>query len=274
MKRFMRIWLIVTELPSLGTLPVSVVLGVHDQEFYQRPPYTFRRTGTSISFNKKAFQDNKSNERTNYGRIHDEDRDDYGLEIARPNIDNKAHFELKGQFLKELRDNTFSGSDNEDANEHIRKVLESVDLFHIPEAADAKKAIRDMADHSQKCTMRCLLDQKPQLMWDLPRVSHILCQHLSASIVVVIGRDLDQTRSSEYGIVTCIFLRIQAELSMIALDLFMGLLVQTKQKRKESKNELKVRKRQVVDIALGFGDGGSAGLVQGVWFTRYNVDLT
>ncbi|GKF30677.1 retrovirus-related pol polyprotein from transposon TNT 1-94, partial [Tanacetum coccineum] len=42
------------------------------------------------------------------------------------------HFELKGQFLKELRDNTFSGSDHEDANEHIEKVLEIVDLFHIP----------------------------------------------------------------------------------------------------------------------------------------------
>nr|GFC47693.1 hypothetical protein [Tanacetum cinerariifolium] len=37
---------------------------------------------------------------------------DYGLGIARPNIDEKARFELKGKFLKELRDNTFSGSDN------------------------------------------------------------------------------------------------------------------------------------------------------------------
>ncbi|GJT61242.1 putative reverse transcriptase domain-containing protein [Tanacetum coccineum] len=50
-----------------------------------------------------------------------------------PKIDEKAHFELKGQFLKELHDNTFSGADNEDVNEHIEKVLEIVDLFHIPE---------------------------------------------------------------------------------------------------------------------------------------------
>nr|GEU97930.1 hypothetical protein [Tanacetum cinerariifolium] len=48
----------------------------------------------------------------------------------RPKIDDKDHFELKGQFLKELRDNTFSGSDHEDANEHIGKVQEIVDLFH------------------------------------------------------------------------------------------------------------------------------------------------
>ncbi|GKA65012.1 hypothetical protein Tco_0764719 [Tanacetum coccineum] len=55
-------------------------------------------------------------------------REDYGSGIARPNFDEKAHFELKGQFLKEIRDNTFSGSDNEDANEHIEKVLEIIDL--------------------------------------------------------------------------------------------------------------------------------------------------
>ncbi|GJU38015.1 hypothetical protein Tco_1186369 [Tanacetum coccineum] len=60
-------------------------------------------------------------------------REDYGSRIVRPKIDDKARFELKGQFLKELRDNTFSESDNEDANKHIEKVLEIVDLFHIPE---------------------------------------------------------------------------------------------------------------------------------------------
>ncbi|GJX12732.1 hypothetical protein Tco_0204490 [Tanacetum coccineum] len=59
-------------------------------------------------------------------------RADYGSGIARPKIDDKGHFELKGQFLKELRDNTFSGSDHEDANEHTEKVLEIVDLFHVP----------------------------------------------------------------------------------------------------------------------------------------------
>ncbi|GJZ28682.1 hypothetical protein Tco_0573329 [Tanacetum coccineum] len=57
---------------------------------------------------------------------------DYGSGVARPKIDNKDQFELKGQFLKEFQENTFSGSDKEDANEHIEKVLEIVDLFHVP----------------------------------------------------------------------------------------------------------------------------------------------
>ncbi|GJW09632.1 E3 ubiquitin protein ligase [Tanacetum coccineum] len=112
-------------------------------------------------------------------------RANYGSGIARPKIDDKDHFELKGQFLKELRDNTFSGSDHEDANEHIEKVIEIVDLFHIPNItqdqimlrafpmsltgaashwlrnkpsgaiptktiADAKVAIQEMDEYSQK----------------------------------------------------------------------------------------------------------------------------
>ncbi|GJY67115.1 reverse transcriptase domain-containing protein [Tanacetum coccineum] len=59
-------------------------------------------------------------------------RADYGSRVSRPKIEDKDNFELKGQFLKELRTNTFIGSDHEDANEHIEKVLEIVDLFHIP----------------------------------------------------------------------------------------------------------------------------------------------
>ncbi|GKE56822.1 hypothetical protein Tco_1496007, partial [Tanacetum coccineum] len=47
------------------------------------------------------------------------------------NFDIQEQSEEGGQFLKELRDNTFSGLENEDANEHIEKVLKIVDLFHI-----------------------------------------------------------------------------------------------------------------------------------------------
>ncbi|GJU27776.1 hypothetical protein Tco_1166397 [Tanacetum coccineum] len=51
-------------------------------------------------------------------------RGDYGSGVTRPKIDGNAHFELKGQFLKKLHDNTFGGSKYEDANKHIEKVLE------------------------------------------------------------------------------------------------------------------------------------------------------
>ncbi|GKD70249.1 hypothetical protein Tco_1324339 [Tanacetum coccineum] len=69
-------------------------------------------------------------------------RADYGSGITRPKIDDKDSFELKGQFLKELRDNTFSRSDHEDVNEHIEKVLEIFDLFHIPNITQDQVMLR------------------------------------------------------------------------------------------------------------------------------------
>nr|GEY63284.1 ethylene-insensitive protein 2-like [Tanacetum cinerariifolium] len=59
------------------------------------------------------------------------------------------------------------------------------------------------------------------LLMILFSLAAVLCQYLSASIAVVTEKDLAQICSSEYGTVTCIFLGIQAELSMIALDLSM-----------------------------------------------------
>ncbi|GKB31458.1 hypothetical protein Tco_0870859 [Tanacetum coccineum] len=55
-------------------------------------------------------------------------RGDYGSGVTMPTINQDTHFELKGQFLKELRDNTFSGSEHKDVNEHIEKVING-DLF-------------------------------------------------------------------------------------------------------------------------------------------------
>ncbi|GJU53205.1 hypothetical protein Tco_1226919 [Tanacetum coccineum] len=50
----------------------------------------------------------------NNGRVHEQNPGYYGSGVTRPKIDGNAHFELKGKFLKELHDSTFSGSDLED----------------------------------------------------------------------------------------------------------------------------------------------------------------
>nr|GEY60917.1 putative reverse transcriptase domain-containing protein [Tanacetum cinerariifolium] len=86
---------------------------------------------------------------------------------TRPKIDEKAHFESKGEFLKELHDNTFSGSDNKDANEHIekevilfykgldvptRQILDSKGAIPFMKVVDAKKDTQDMTGHSQNGT--------------------------------------------------------------------------------------------------------------------------
>ncbi|GJX17780.1 retrotransposon protein [Tanacetum coccineum] len=57
-------------------------------------------------------------------------------------FDIEEQSEEEGQFLKELRDNTFSGSELEDANEHIEKVLEIVDLLHIPKVTQDQIMLR------------------------------------------------------------------------------------------------------------------------------------
>nr|GEV99614.1 hypothetical protein [Tanacetum cinerariifolium] len=69
-------------------------------------------------------------------------REDYRSSVTRSSINQDTQFELKGQFLKELHNNTFSGSEYEDANEYIEKVLQIVDLFHIPKVTQDQIMLR------------------------------------------------------------------------------------------------------------------------------------
>nr|GEU72598.1 hypothetical protein [Tanacetum cinerariifolium] len=69
-------------------------------------------------------------------------RGNYGSRVVRPKICDKTHFELKGQYLKELCENTINGLEHEDANEHIKKVIEIVDLFHILDVTQDQVMLR------------------------------------------------------------------------------------------------------------------------------------
>nr|GEY94213.1 hypothetical protein [Tanacetum cinerariifolium] len=86
-------------------------------------------------------------------------REDYRSGVTRPTINEDTPFELKRKFLKELRDNTFSGSEHKDVNEHIekevilfyngldvptRQILDSKGVIPSKTAADAKIAIQEM----------------------------------------------------------------------------------------------------------------------------------
>ncbi|GJT61700.1 hypothetical protein Tco_1005233 [Tanacetum coccineum] len=52
--------------------------------------------------------------------------------VVIPKLGNDVDFKIKIQFLSELRCNFFAGTDDEDAHEHLQRVLEITDLFHIP----------------------------------------------------------------------------------------------------------------------------------------------
>ncbi|GKC75302.1 hypothetical protein Tco_1126076 [Tanacetum coccineum] len=47
-------------------------------------------------------------------------------------VNGKRAYELKGKFLDDLRDNAFSGTNGEDAVEHIEYFLKIVDLINLP----------------------------------------------------------------------------------------------------------------------------------------------
>ncbi|GKD03949.1 putative ribonuclease H-like domain-containing protein, partial [Tanacetum coccineum] len=66
------------------------------------------------------------------------------VESNSPEFDHISDIEEQSgeEFLKELCDNTFSGSEHEDANKHIEKVLEIVDLFYIPKVTQDQIMLR------------------------------------------------------------------------------------------------------------------------------------
>ncbi|GJV08849.1 reverse transcriptase domain-containing protein [Tanacetum coccineum] len=58
-------------------------------------------------------------------------QDDVRPGVVKPMIGNDVEFEINSNFMRELRRKLFKGTDDEDAHEHVRRVLEIVDLFHF-----------------------------------------------------------------------------------------------------------------------------------------------
>ncbi|GKB30639.1 hypothetical protein Tco_0870040 [Tanacetum coccineum] len=58
--------------------------------------------------------------------------DDIKPGIVNPKIGDDVEFEINTNFMRELRRKLFAGTDGKDAYEHVRTVLEIVDLFHFP----------------------------------------------------------------------------------------------------------------------------------------------
>nr|GEU94581.1 hypothetical protein [Tanacetum cinerariifolium] len=52
--------------------------------------------------------------------------------VVKPAIGINVNFEIKRQFMRELREDTLSRNKNDDAHEHIERVLDIVSLFSIP----------------------------------------------------------------------------------------------------------------------------------------------
>ncbi|GJT80584.1 hypothetical protein Tco_1054926 [Tanacetum coccineum] len=53
--------------------------------------------------------------------------------VVKPEIRGNVNFEIKSQFMRELREYTFSENKNEDDHDHVDRVLNIVSFFNIPE---------------------------------------------------------------------------------------------------------------------------------------------
>ncbi|GJX70255.1 hypothetical protein Tco_0307426 [Tanacetum coccineum] len=69
--------------------------------------------------------------------------------VVKPEIRGNVNFEIKSQFMRELREDTFFGNKNEDAHDHIDRVLNIGPILGMT-PNQALTAIQTMADHSQK----------------------------------------------------------------------------------------------------------------------------
>ncbi|GJZ35792.1 hypothetical protein Tco_0581609 [Tanacetum coccineum] len=96
---------------------------LHDQEFEQGALYTLRRTRTD-QFKEEVAEIMGELTMEEYMTITRKDYDS--------RINEKGRIELKGHFLLKLHDNTISGTNGEDAVEHIENFLKIVDLLNVP----------------------------------------------------------------------------------------------------------------------------------------------
>ncbi|GJY51815.1 uncharacterized mitochondrial protein-like protein [Tanacetum coccineum] len=58
-------------------------------------------------------------------------RENQALGVVKPEIQGNVNLEIKSQFMRELREDTFSENKNEDAHDHIDRVLRIVGLYNI-----------------------------------------------------------------------------------------------------------------------------------------------
>ncbi|GKA43492.1 hypothetical protein Tco_0736216 [Tanacetum coccineum] len=52
--------------------------------------------------------------------------------VVKPEIGGNVNFDIKSQIMRELREDTFFENKNDDAHEHVERVLDIVNLFNIP----------------------------------------------------------------------------------------------------------------------------------------------
>ncbi|GJX14406.1 hypothetical protein Tco_0206164 [Tanacetum coccineum] len=71
--------------------------------------------------------------------------------LVKPEIGGNVNFEIKSQFMQELREDTFSGNKNDDAHEHVERVLDIKAFIqrYCPPSKTAKQ-LEDICNFKQE----------------------------------------------------------------------------------------------------------------------------
>ncbi|GJW31029.1 hypothetical protein Tco_0047904 [Tanacetum coccineum] len=86
------------------------------------------------------------------------DRENYYSGITSITVNGKAAYELKGKFLDDLRDNAFSGTNGEDAVEHIKYFLKIVDPIDLPNINYERLRLAVSQSHELETQHRFIMD--------------------------------------------------------------------------------------------------------------------
>ncbi|GJS35026.1 hypothetical protein Tco_0533408 [Tanacetum coccineum] len=62
--------------------------------------------------------------------------------VVKSDIDGNINFKIKSQFMRELREDAFTGNKKDDAHEHVERILDIVSLFNIPGVTHAAVMLR------------------------------------------------------------------------------------------------------------------------------------
>lgn len=101
-------------------------------------------------------------------------RDEQGSSLVRPVIGADVQFEIKAQFMRDLREKLFFGNKNEDTYEHVEYVLFITSLFYIPRVSHDVVMLRVLPMTLTRAARRWV-DRLPGgtiNMWNLPKKVH------------------------------------------------------------------------------------------------------
>ncbi|GKE26910.1 hypothetical protein Tco_1442294 [Tanacetum coccineum] len=112
--------------------------------------------------------------------------------VVKPEIEGNVNFEIKSQFMRELKEYTFSRNKNDGAHEHMERVLDIVSLFNIPRVSHGVVMLCVFPITLTGAAKRWL-DRLPQGIvdsWDL----------LKKAFIQSLGRDMKKLKENVHAI--------------------------------------------------------------------------